>query len=111
LYETFYNIYIYIDDAIRDSDVEMIYTLTENGLDITTVTWNKKNMTALHVKSFWAKTTDVIDVVLEMGELNINGVDDDGLTPQIHHALMGNNPMINVPHLIQLGADPGITEN
>jgi ankyrin repeat protein len=99
-----------LDGAIRDSDVEMIYTLIENGLNITTVTWNKKNMNALHVASFLAKTTDVIDVVLQMGEFDINGVDDDGLTPQIHHALMGNNPMINVPHLIQLGADPGITE-
>jgi ankyrin repeat protein len=66
-------------------------------------------MNALHSASFHAKTTDVIDVILETGEFDINGGDKDGNTP-LHYALLGLYPKRNVPHLIQLGADPNVAD-
>jgi ankyrin repeat protein len=55
----------------------------------------------------YAKTTELIDVILKTGQFDINGVDNDGETP-LHYAINGRNPTI-ARHLIQMGADPKIS--
>jgi ankyrin repeat protein len=55
--------------------------------------------------SFHAKTTDLIDAIPETGKIDINGVDNNGVTP-LHYAIIGPNPTIIVPHLLQKGANP-----
>jgi ankyrin repeat protein len=95
-----------LDRAIKNSDLEMIRALIKNGLNFSA---DEIKMNLLHLASRYAKTTDIIDVILETGEFDINGVDNDGLTP-LHHAILGLNPTINVPHLIQLGADPNVAD-
>jgi ankyrin repeat protein len=98
-----------LDHAIKDSNVRMIRELINKGLKISTEKWGESKMNALHSASFHAKTTDVIDVILETGEFDINGGDNDGITP-LHYALLGLYPKRNVPHLIQLGADPNVAD-
>jgi ankyrin repeat protein len=98
-----------LDHAIKDSNVRMIRELINKGLKISTEKWGESRMNALHSASFHAKTTDVIDVILETGEFDINGGDNDGITP-LHYALLGLYPKRNVPHLIQLGADPNVAD-
>ncbi|XP_046649266.1 serine/threonine-protein phosphatase 6 regulatory ankyrin repeat subunit B-like [Daphnia pulicaria] len=98
-----------LDRVIKDSNVRMIRELINKGLKISAEKWGESKMNALHVASFHAKTTDLIDVILETGEFDINGGDNDGLTP-LHHALLGLYPKRNVAHLIQLGADPNVAD-
>ncbi|XP_046635844.1 poly [ADP-ribose] polymerase tankyrase-1-like [Daphnia pulicaria] len=95
-----------LDRAIKNSDLEMIRALIKNGFNFNA---DEIKLNVLHLASRYAKTTDIIDVILETGEFDINGVDNDGLTP-LHHAILGLNPTINVPHLIQLGADPNVAD-
>jgi ankyrin repeat protein len=59
--------------------------------------------------SFHAKTTDLIDAIPETGKIDINGVDNNGVTP-LHYAIIGSNPKIIVPHLLQKGADPNVAD-
>jgi ankyrin repeat protein len=93
--------------AIKDSNFEIVRNLLKSGADIRTCGENGANL--LHLTSFHAKTTKLIDVILEKGKFDINGVDNDGRTP-LHHALQGINPTINTAHLLQKGADPGIAD-
>ncbi|XP_046649363.1 uncharacterized protein LOC124340776 [Daphnia pulicaria] len=93
--------------AIYDSDVEKIRALIKNGLDLSTEAWGESKKNALHVASYYAKTTDVIDFIVESGDFDINVLENDGLTP-LHNAIMGLYPTINVVHLINMGADPSI---
>jgi ankyrin repeat protein len=94
-----------IRSAIEDSDVQRVRKLIETGVDISQAKWGRK-ANALHVASQYAKTTELIDVILETGQFDINGVDNDGETP-LHYAINGRNPTI-ARHLIQMGADPKI---
>jgi ankyrin repeat protein len=99
-----------IDESkITETDVEMIRLLIEIERYIGTKTLGENGMNLLHSASFHAKTTDVIDIILETGEFDINGGDNDGLTP-LHYALLGLYPKRNVAHLIQLGADPNVAD-
>ncbi len=93
--------------AIKDSNFEIVRNLLKSGADIRTCGENGANL--LHLTSFHAKTTKLIDAILEKGKFDINGVDNDGRTP-LHHALQGINPTINTAHLLQKGADPGIAD-
>ena len=96
-----------IRSAIEDSDVQRVRKLIETGVDISQAKWGRK-ANALHVASRYAKTTELIDVILETGQFDINGVDNDGETP-LHYAINGrNNPITIARHLIQKGADPEI---
>ena len=94
-----------IRSAIEDSDVQRVRKLIETGVDIGQAKWTR-DANALHVASPYAKTTELIDVILETGQFDINGVDNDGETP-LHYAINGRNPTI-ARHLIQMGADPKI---
>jgi ankyrin repeat protein len=92
--------------AIRYSDVESVSVLLKNGAVISSAR-GEDGGNALHLASRYAKTTNLIDVILETGKFDINGVDIDGRTP-LHYAIRGKNSSINARHLIQLGADPTI---
>jgi ankyrin repeat protein len=100
----------YLVSAIKNSNVETLRVLLKNGAD--TKTWGEYGMSALHLASFLAKTTDVIDVIYETGKFDINGGDDNnGWTP-LHHAIAGTiNYETNTRHLIGKGADPTIRDN
>jgi ankyrin repeat protein len=98
----------YLVSAIKDSNVESFRLLMESGGDISAL--GEKGENALHWASFSAKTTDIIDAILETGKFDINGVDSDGNTP-LHYAMGGTNCEKNVPHLIRKGADPNIANN
>jgi ankyrin repeat protein len=94
--------------AIEHSDLERVRLLLKNGADISSAR-GEDGMNAFHVASRYAKTTDLIDVILETGKFDINGVDNDGRTP-LHWAIMGTNLETIAHHLIQKGADPTITD-
>jgi ankyrin repeat protein len=95
----------YLYSAIIDSDVEGVRLLLKNGADISAC--GEKGANALHLASRYAKTTDLIDVILETGKFDINGGDSTGHT-SLHYAIMGTRWEINVRHLIRKGADPNI---
>ncbi|XP_046452784.1 putative ankyrin repeat protein RF_0381 [Daphnia pulex] len=95
----------YLLSAIKDSDVESVRLLLKNGADIRA--WEETGANALNFASFLAKTTDVIDAILETGKFDINGGDREGVTP-LHFAIMGTNLETIARHLIQKGADPNI---
>ncbi len=98
-------------NSIVDSDDEKTFKLSQKmKTDISTLTWGKHKCNALHLASNCAKTTYFVDVVRATGEFDINGVDNDGWTP-LHYAIVGSNPTIIVPHLLQNRADPNIAEN
>jgi ankyrin repeat protein len=97
----------YLVSAIHNSNAESVRLLLKNGADISA--WGKMGKEALHLASLFAKTTDLIDALLETGEFDIDGVDNHGNTP-LHYAISGNNYEINVPHLIGKGADPNIAD-
>jgi ankyrin repeat protein len=99
-----------LHDAIIKSDVERVEILIVTGLDFTKPKWGEKGINALHLASKCAKTTELIDIILENGQFHINGGDKDGQTP-LHYAIRGDNPAINARHLIEeKGADPNITD-
>ncbi len=91
--------------AIKNSDVESVRLLLENGADISAC--GEYGMNALHLASKYARTTHLIDVILETGKFDINAADNYGRTP-LHYAIMGTNSDINARHLIRKGADPTI---
>jgi ankyrin repeat protein len=91
--------------AIYDSDVERVRRLLKNGADISSVR-GKNGSNALHVASLKAKTTDLIDVILETEKFDINGVNNRGWTP-LH---LATDRDINARHLIRKGADPNIAD-
>jgi ankyrin repeat protein len=93
----------------EDSKIKTIRILIESGMDITTMRWGENGTNALHVTAADAKTTDLIDVIVETGKFDINGIDNNGLTP-LHHAMNGSVSTTNVPRLIQLGANPSIAD-
>ncbi len=74
--------------AITDSDVKSVRLLLENGADISSARGEYGN-NALYVASSYAKTTELIDAILETGKLDINGVDNRGWTP-LHWAIWEN---------------------
>jgi ankyrin repeat protein len=79
----------------------------KNGADISSAR-GEDEMNALHLASRYTETTDLIDVILETGKFDINGVDNNGWTP-LHCAINETyNSEINARHLIQKGADPTI---
>nr|CAH0100972.1 unnamed protein product [Daphnia galeata] len=87
-----------LSSAINDSDVHRVRKVIENCVHISQAKW-RKDANALHSASQYAKTTELIDVILETGQFDINGVDNDGETP-LHYAINGRNPTI-ARHLIQ----------
>ncbi|XP_046643175.1 serine/threonine-protein phosphatase 6 regulatory ankyrin repeat subunit B-like [Daphnia pulicaria] len=98
--------------AIKDSDVERVRFLLKNGADISSARGEDGN-NALHLASLKAKTTDIIDAILETGKFDINGVDNKGdtclhLAIKLRRKLFGINPDIKTRHLIRKGADPTI---
>nr|CAH0112680.1 unnamed protein product [Daphnia galeata] len=94
--------------AITNSNLKIVNSLIETGVDLSTLTW-EKGINALHLASKYANTTDFVDVFLENGTFDINGSDIDGRTP-LHYAIIGTNPTIISRHLIQKGADPNIAD-
>jgi ankyrin repeat protein len=93
--------------AIAHSDAEKVRNLIEMGADISKVTWGGLN--ALHAASVCAKTTEILDVILASGELDINGRNEDGETA-LHFALRANK-MTTARYLLEKGADPTIGNN
>jgi ankyrin repeat protein len=91
--------------ALEDSAVQIVRKLIEMGVDISQAKWERK-ANVLHVASQYAKTTELIDVILETGQFDIDGVDNNGDTPLLY-AINGRNPTI-ARHLIQMEADPEI---
>ncbi len=91
--------------AITDWDVESVRLLLKDGADISSCC-GEMGTNALHMASCFAKTTELIDVVLETGIFDINGVDNNG-SPPLHWAIATNILEI-VRHLIRKGADPTI---
>jgi ankyrin repeat protein len=90
----------------QDSDMETIRFLIENGQDISAKTWGENGAKALHVAAANEETTELIDIILETGQCNINGVDSDRRTP-LHYAIKRPDPVtINARRLIKMGADP-----
>jgi ankyrin repeat protein len=81
----------------------------EDGQDVSATKWGGKGANALHLASFYAKTPDLIDALLETGKFDINGVDNDGRTA-LHYAVVGSNAAINAHHLIEKGADPRVAD-
>jgi ankyrin repeat protein len=74
------------------------------------MTWGENGANALHLAAANEKTTDLIDVILETGKFDINGVDNDGRTP-LHYAIKRPDPVtINARRLIKMGANPGIAD-
>jgi ankyrin repeat protein len=98
--------------AIENSDVEKVRNLfKEFGADfITKATWGEYEMNALHVASLSAKTTEILDVILETGKFDINGLDNNGWTP-LHCAIIGSNAVTNARYLLEKGADPTMGDN
>ncbi len=97
--------------AIANSNVTNARRLfKEFGADITTMTWGKEKRNALHLASFCAKATDLIDFILEIGKFDINGAVNRGATP-IHYAIAGSNAATNARYLLEKGADPTIGDN
>jgi ankyrin repeat protein len=96
--------------ALVNSHMKTIRLLIEDGQDISEMTWGENGANALHLAAADEETTDLINAFLETGEFDIDGVDNDGWTP-LHYAIMGSNSITNVPHLIQLGADPKVANN
>ncbi|XP_046643226.1 serine/threonine-protein phosphatase 6 regulatory ankyrin repeat subunit A-like [Daphnia pulicaria] len=95
--------------VIMNSDVETLCRLLKNGADISRGKYGKYGKNALHLASRYAKTTVVIDAILETGKFDINGVDNRGWTP-LHLAILGSNAVKNARHLIGKGADPNIAD-
>lgn len=89
--------------AIVDSDVQEVRYLLKNGADISKSTCEHQGVNALHVASRYAKTTELIDIVLETDKFDINEGDNDGDTP-LHYAMQSTNKRI-ARYLIQKGAN------
>ncbi|XP_046451149.1 serine/threonine-protein phosphatase 6 regulatory ankyrin repeat subunit B-like [Daphnia pulex] len=94
--------------AIVDSDVKFVRLLTQTGTDISTVSWGEGGWNALHKASTVAKTTDILDVILETGKFDINYRDEEGRTA-LHFALNAKN-MTTARYLLENGADPTIRD-
>jgi ankyrin repeat protein len=100
--------------AIRISNVSVRYLL-KKGADPNAA--DENGATPLHLaakEDYWEttdyKTTELIDIILETGKCDINGVDNYGRTP-LHYAIDRYAPVtINVRRLIEMGADPGIAD-
>ncbi|XP_046651126.1 serine/threonine-protein phosphatase 6 regulatory ankyrin repeat subunit B-like [Daphnia pulicaria] len=97
-----------LDKAIIDSEVGMTRFLIEKGADISTVTWGAEGWNALHAASIDAKTTEILDVILETGKFDINGGDVSGKTA-VYLAIVAKN-MTTARHLLTKGADPTISD-
>jgi ankyrin repeat protein len=94
----------------QDSDIKTIRLLIENGQDISAMTWGENGANALHLAAAGEETTDLIDVILETGKFDINGVDNDGKTP-LHYAIKRPKPItINSRRLIKMGANPSVPD-
>jgi ankyrin repeat protein len=107
------NIATLVPDRIeQDSDIKTIRILIENGQDVSAMTWGENGANALHVAAAAdAKTTDLIDLILETGKFDINGVDSDGNTPLHYAILAGSNAATNAHYLLKKKADPTVHNN
>ncbi|XP_046643174.1 alpha-latrocrustotoxin-Lt1a-like [Daphnia pulicaria] len=86
--------------------------LLKKGADPNAATENGATPLYLAAKTYYhyMTNTELIDIILETGKCNINGVDNYGRTP-LHYAIEGYIPgTINVRRLIKMGADPGIAD-
>jgi ankyrin repeat protein len=81
--------------------------LIEKGADPNIA--DRKGMTPLHLAAQIGKTTDLIDLILKMKRIDINGRDTNGKTI-LHCAINGNNVTI-ARHLLDNGADPTVRDN
>ena len=68
-----------------------------------------EGITPLHLAAHSGKTTDLIDLIVKMKQIDINGRDTNGKTI-LHWALYGNNVTI-ARHLLKNGADPTVRDN
>jgi ankyrin repeat protein len=95
--------------AASASNVIAVQKLLENRADPNIA--DKNGVTPLHLAAKNKDTTELIDIILETGQCNINGVDDDGRTP-LHYAIERPDRVvtINALRLIKMGADPGIAD-
>ncbi len=97
----------YLISAIEYSDVERVRLLLKNGANINSAR-RENGINALHLASFHAKTTDLIDTILETGKFDINGTDNKGRTP-LHFAMLGYNAT-SARYLLEMGADLNIND-
>ncbi len=96
--------------AIRFSKPITVRYLLKKGADPNAADENGATSLHLAAKKYSYKNTELIDIILETGKCNINGVDNYGRTP-LHYAIEGYFPgAINVRRLIEMGADPGIAD-
>ncbi|XP_046654818.1 ankyrin-1-like [Daphnia pulicaria] len=95
----------------EDSDnVKTIRLLIEDGQDVSAMTWGDNGANALHLAAADEKAAEFIDVILETGKFDINGVDNDGRTP-LHYAIKRPKPItINSRRLIKMGANPSVPD-
>jgi ankyrin repeat protein len=95
----------------QDSDnVKTIRLLIEDGQDVSAMTWGGNGANALHLAAADEKAAEFIDVILETGKFDINGVDNDGRTP-LHYAIKRPKPItINSRRLIKMGANPSVPD-
>lgn len=93
-----------LSNATVNSDVKTIRRLSKRfGADFSKVTWGG-GRNAFHAASHFAKTTEILDVILATGDFDINGVDNNGHTP-LQYAINAKN-VITVGYLLEKGADP-----
>jgi ankyrin repeat protein len=97
-----------LKEAIKHSDVEKVRNLIEMGADLGKTTW-RKGVNALHVASRNAKKTEILDVILETGDFDINGGDENGRTA-LYYAIIDKN-VETVRYLLEKGADPTVGDN
>ena len=108
-----------INGSENDGDTPLHYTILGTNPTIICRHWIQKGadpniseedgMTPLHLAAHSGKTTYLIDLILKMKQIDINGRDTNGKTI-LHCALYGNNATI-ARHLLKNEADPTVRVN